>query len=331
VVASIWGFNVDDYAKAAAMLADVPGAVVAVECNVSCPNIEDRRRMFAHSTAGTAEAVGAAVEGLGGRLPLWAKLSPNVTDITEIAGAALGAGAAALTLVNTVMGMAIDPETRRFRLGAGGGGLSGPAIHPVAVRAVYECRAAHPDATIVGVGGISTAADAVELMLAGADGFGRASGGVGEHSPAVLDVRAADVALHGDDRAGHVGQHGGGLGIVVDAEAPDAGHHTRAGGDQSGQLELAPRLHAGVLQADAVQHAGTDLVHARGRIPGPRGGRERLHHHRADLAEVEVSRQLRPVTRRPRRQHHRVRQAHRPDVDREINGAPAELCSLDAV
>jgi dihydroorotate dehydrogenase (NAD+) catalytic subunit len=169
VVASIWGFSVDDYAKAAAMLADVPGPVVAVECNVSCPNIEDRRRMFAHSTAGPAEAVGAAVEGLGGRLPLWAKLSPNVTDITEIAGAALGAGAAALTLVNTVMGMAIDPETRRFRLGAGGGGLSGPAIHPVAVRAVFECRAAHPDATIVGVGGISTGADAVELMLAGAD------------------------------------------------------------------------------------------------------------------------------------------------------------------
>ena len=82
--------------------------------------------------------------------------------------AALDAGAEALTLVNTVMGMAIDPVRRRFRLGAGGGGLSGPAIHPVAVRAVYECRKAFPEAPIVGVGGVSTGEDAVELMVAGA-------------------------------------------------------------------------------------------------------------------------------------------------------------------
>jgi dihydroorotate dehydrogenase (NAD+) catalytic subunit len=169
VVASIWGFTVDDYAKAAAMLADAPATVLAVECNVSCPNVEDRRRMFAHSPAATSEAVQAAVEALGGTRPLWAKLSPNVTDITEIAAAALDAGAECLTLVNTVMGMAIDPETRALRLGGGGGGLSGPPIHPVAVRAVYDCRAAFPDASIVGVGGVTTGADAVELMLAGAN------------------------------------------------------------------------------------------------------------------------------------------------------------------
>jgi dihydroorotate dehydrogenase (NAD+) catalytic subunit len=170
VVASIWGFTVEDYGKAAAMLADAPAAVVAVECNVSCPNIEDRRRMFGHSTEGTSEVITAAVEGLAGSRPLWAKLSPNVTDITEIAGAALEAGAQSLTLINTVMGMAIDPETRSYRLGAGpnGGGLSGAGIHPVAVRAVHDCRVAFPGAAIVGVGGVSTGADAIELLMAGA-------------------------------------------------------------------------------------------------------------------------------------------------------------------
>ena len=166
VVASIWGFTVEAYAKAAAMLADAPASVVAVEVNLSCPNVEHRRDMFAHSPAGTYDAVAAAASC--GR-PRWAKLSPNVTDLTEIAGAALDAGAEALTLINTVMGMAIDPERRRPRLGAGGGGLSGAAIRPVAVRAVYDCRQAFPDASIVGVGGVTAGEDAVELLLAGAD------------------------------------------------------------------------------------------------------------------------------------------------------------------
>jgi dihydroorotate dehydrogenase (NAD+) catalytic subunit len=168
VVASIWGFTVDDYAKAASMLADAPAEVVAVEVNLSCPNVEDRRHMFAHSASAAAEAV-AATAGCG--RPRWAKLSPNVTDVVEIAGAVLDAGAEALTLVNTVMGLAIDPATRKPRLGSGarGGGLSGPAIKPVAVRAVFDCRAAFPDAAIVGVGGIATGEDAVEFLLAGAN------------------------------------------------------------------------------------------------------------------------------------------------------------------
>ena len=165
VVASIWGFTVEGYEKAASALAGAPPEVVAVEVNLSCPNIESRRDMFAHSPALTAEAL-AATAGCG--RPRWAKLSPNVTDLTEIAGAALEAGAEALTLVNTVMGMAIDVETRRPRLGAGGGGLSGPAIRPVAVRAVYDVCTAFPDATVVGAGGIATGEHAVELMLAGA-------------------------------------------------------------------------------------------------------------------------------------------------------------------
>ena len=169
VVASIWGQRVDDFARAAAMVAGAPG-VMAVEVNVSCPNIEDRRRMFAHSPAATAEVVAAVGEHCPG-VPRWAKLSPTVADIAEVAGAALSAGAEAVTLVNTVLAMAIDVERRRPVLGSGpsGGGLSGPALHPVAVRAVFDVRAAHPEAAIIGVGGISDAEDAIELVLAGAD------------------------------------------------------------------------------------------------------------------------------------------------------------------
>ena len=164
VVASIWGFTVEAYEKAAAMLAGVPN-IVAVEVNVSCPNVEDRRRMFAHDARATAEVVDATA-GCG--RPRWAKLSPNVTDVTEIAEAAYGAGADAITLVNTVMGMALDIETRQPRLGGGGGGLSGAAIHAVAVRAVWDCHRAFPDRDIVGVGGVARGVDAVELMMAGA-------------------------------------------------------------------------------------------------------------------------------------------------------------------
>jgi len=167
VVASIWGQRARDYAEAGALLAGVPG-IVAVEVNVSCPNVEDRSRMFAHSARATAEAVTAAGSC---RLPLWVKLSPNAADIVEIADAALGAGAEALVLVNTVLGMSIDPARRAYRLGSGswGGGLSGPAIRPVAVRAVHDCRAAFPRAGIVGVGGVCRGVDAAELLVAGAD------------------------------------------------------------------------------------------------------------------------------------------------------------------
>jgi dihydroorotate dehydrogenase (NAD+) catalytic subunit len=165
VVVSIWGRSIEAFAKAASMLRGLGRPVVAVEVNVSCPNVEDRSRMFAHHPAATAEAVAASECGL----PRWAKLSPNVPDVCEIAGAALAAGADGLTLVNTVLAMVVDPATRSAVLGAGGGGLSGPALRPVAVRAIAECRRAFPDAAIVGVGGVSTGRDAAELMVAGAD------------------------------------------------------------------------------------------------------------------------------------------------------------------
>lgn len=165
VVASIWGRTVDDYARAAELLADAPPQVVAVEANLSCPNLHHHREMFAQLPETTSEAVAAARRC--GR-PVWAKLSPNVVSLVPIAEAAQAAGAEAVTLVNTVLGMAIDPETRLLRLGGGGGGLSGPAIHPIAVRAVHDVHHALPDLPIVGVGGVSTGVDAIELLLAGA-------------------------------------------------------------------------------------------------------------------------------------------------------------------
>lgn len=167
VVASIWGRSVAEYEAAATLLASAPAAVVAVEVNLSCPNTEAARDLFAHSESATADAM-AATAGCG--RPRWAKLSPNVTDLVPIAAAAQRSGADAVTLVNTVMAMAIDPETGRYRLGSGarGGGLSGPAIHPIAVRAVHDVHAALPDLPIVGVGGVMHGPDAAELLLAGA-------------------------------------------------------------------------------------------------------------------------------------------------------------------
>ncbi len=168
VVVSIWGQSVSDYDNAAALLAVAAArgsAMVAVEVNVSCPNLEDRARMFAHSEAATEEVLAATECGL----PRWAKLSPNVPDITAIAGAALRGGAEALTLTNTLLGLALDVDTGRPVLGAGGGGLSGGVLRPVAVRAVWECRAAFPRTAIIGVGGVSRGEDAVEFLRAGAD------------------------------------------------------------------------------------------------------------------------------------------------------------------
>ncbi len=167
VVASIWGRSVAEYEAAAVLLARAPAAVVAVEVNLSCPNTEAARDLFAHSPESTRAAM-AATAACG--RPRWAKLSPNVTDLVPIAEAAVDGGAEAVTLVNTVLGMAIDPDSGAYRLGSGarGGGLSGPAIHPIAVRAVHDVHAALPDLPIVGVGGGAPGADAAELVLAGA-------------------------------------------------------------------------------------------------------------------------------------------------------------------
>ncbi len=165
VVCSIWGRSVEDYRRAAEMLADAPDEVVAVEVNLSCPNLEGRGGIFAHDADLSAEVL-AATEACG--RPRWAKLSPNTDRIAEVARAVTNAGAEALTLVNTLLGLALDPDTLRPTLGNGGGGLSGPAIHPIAVRAVADVRAALPDTPLIGVGGVAETSDAIELMAVGA-------------------------------------------------------------------------------------------------------------------------------------------------------------------
>jgi dihydroorotate dehydrogenase (NAD+) catalytic subunit len=164
VVASIWGHTVDDYAEAALLLADAPAAIVAVEVNLSCPNHQGKG-MFAQSVDATHDAVAAASAC---RRPRWAKLTAMVNDLAEIATAARDGGADAVTLINTLPAMVIDVERRRSALGAPVGGLSGAAIHPVAVRAVHDVHAALPDLAIVGAGGVTDATTAVELLLAGA-------------------------------------------------------------------------------------------------------------------------------------------------------------------
>ena len=189
VIASVWGRTVDDFAKAAAGLAPVAEQLVALEVNVSCPNLEDRGQMFAHHPDTTAAVIRAVVAEID--RPVFAKLSPNITDLRPVAGAAVDAGATGLTLVNTVLGLAIDAEARRPRLGAGGGGLSGPAIKPVALRAVWEVSRALPGVPIIGTGGVAGGVDAVEMLLAGASAVG--AGTATFHDPRAPERIAAEL------------------------------------------------------------------------------------------------------------------------------------------
>ncbi len=165
VVASVWGRTVEQYAEAATLLAGAPADVVAVEVNLSCPNLDGGAHLFAHDPELAAAAI-AATEACD--RPRWAKLSPNTPDLVAIADAVVAAGAEAVTLVNTVQATLPDDGWDGPRFGGGGGGLSGPAIHPVAVRAVFAVRAAHPDLPIVGVGGVTDASTAIDLLAAGA-------------------------------------------------------------------------------------------------------------------------------------------------------------------
>jgi dihydroorotate dehydrogenase (NAD+) catalytic subunit len=163
VVASVWGRTVEEFGAAA--LAMRGADVVAVEVNASCPNLDDRSTIFAHSPSATAAVVTAC---RASEVPLWVKLSPNTPDLIAVATSAVNAGASALVLTNTVLGMSIDVERRAPSLGNGGGGLSGPPIFPMALRAVYDCRAALPTVPIVGVGGVRTADQALQMFMAGA-------------------------------------------------------------------------------------------------------------------------------------------------------------------
>lgn len=164
-IVSIAGKTAADYRYCAERLHDVEG-VVAIEVNISCPNVEDRGTVFACKPRSTSEVIATVASAVS--VPLFAKLTPDVTDITEIAAAAQAAGATGVSLINTLLGMAIDTETLRPRLAATTGGLSGPAIRPVAVRAVHQVHAALPALPIIAMGGVRTVEDVIEMILAGA-------------------------------------------------------------------------------------------------------------------------------------------------------------------
>jgi len=163
-VINICGSTLDEYVELARILSDAEG-VHALEINISCPNIKEGGITFGCSVHGTFDVVSAIKKVT--HLPVIPKLTPNVTDVASIAKSAEDAGADAVSLVNTFLAMAIDVETRRPKLSNIVGGLSGPAIRPIAVRMVYECRRA-VKIPIIGMGGIATAADALEFMIAGA-------------------------------------------------------------------------------------------------------------------------------------------------------------------
>ena len=165
VIVSIAGKTVDEFVQVAHRVHDIEG-VVAIEANISCPNVERRNQVFACHPDAAAEVVGAVARL--SRLPVFAKLTPDVTDIAEVAESCVRAGAHGISLINTLLGMAIDTQTFRPRLASVTGGLSGPAIRPVAVRAVYQVARALPGVPIIGMGGIRNANDAIEFLLAGA-------------------------------------------------------------------------------------------------------------------------------------------------------------------
>lgn len=205
VVVSIAGQTIREYAGLAARLSDTAG-VTAIEVNLSCPNAEDAGQSFALDPQ-RAGSVIAAVRGSARHdIPVFAKLSPDVTDIVAVASACVASGADGLSLINTMLGMVIDPVTVRPVLAGRYGGLSGPAIRPVAVRCVWQVRAAFPAVPIIGTGGVRTGRDALELLLAGASMI--AVGTEIMHDPSacsrVLKELEEELAALGADRAADV-------------------------------------------------------------------------------------------------------------------------------
>lgn len=167
IIVSIAGETVDEYGVLARRLRALSG-ISAVEVNISCPNVENRGQVFACHPDTAVAVIESVRRNIGGELPIIAKLSPDVTDIVEIASAVINAGVDGLALINTLLGMVIDTNSMRPKLAGKTGGLSGPAIRPVAVRAIYQVHQAFPNTPIVGMGGVASGRDAFELILAGA-------------------------------------------------------------------------------------------------------------------------------------------------------------------
>jgi dihydroorotate dehydrogenase (NAD+) catalytic subunit len=204
-VVSIAGGTVEEYAELAARLSDAAG-VNAIEVNISCPNVEHTGQVFA-CDPGDAGAVIAAVRSRARNdIPVFAKLSPDVTDIVAIARSCVSAGADGLSMINTLLGMVIDTDTMRPALAGLTGGLSGPAIRPIAVRCIWQVRQALPDVPIIGMGGVMTGRDAMELMLAGASMVSVGTAAFHDPSACARIVRELDeeLASRGIDRAADV-------------------------------------------------------------------------------------------------------------------------------
>jgi len=187
VIVSIAGETIEEYSTLARKLRSISG-ISAVEVNISCPNVENRGLVFACDPDASRRVIDGVRKTIGGELPIIAKLSPDVTDLPAIARGVVDAGADALALINTVLGMVINLDSMRPHLGGKTGGLSGPAIKPVAVRAIYQVHAALPQVPILGMGGVSTGRDALELILAGASGVSVGTASFGNPT-ALIQIR----------------------------------------------------------------------------------------------------------------------------------------------
>jgi len=187
VIVSIAGETVEEYATLARKLRSISG-ISAVEVNISCPNVENRGLVFACDPESSRRVIDGVRKTIGGELPIIAKLSPDVTDLPAIARGVVDAGADGLALINTVLGMVINIDSMKPHLGGKTGGLSGPAIKPVAVRAIYQVHAALPKVPILGMGGVASGRDALELILAGASGVSVGTASFGNPS-ALIDIQ----------------------------------------------------------------------------------------------------------------------------------------------
>ncbi len=193
IIISIAGETVDDYAVLARRVRALPN-VVGIEVNISCPNVENRGMVFSCHPETARAAIENVRRNVGGDLPIIAKLSPDVTDIAMIAKEVVNAGADGLALINTVLGMVIDVNTMRPKLAQKTGGLSGPAIRPIAVRAIYQVHESLPKTPIIGMGGVATGVDALELVLAGASAISVGTATFGNPT-AVMKVKVELQAL----------------------------------------------------------------------------------------------------------------------------------------
>jgi len=193
-VVSIAGSSIEEYVTLARALRDQPGLAM-IEVNISCPNVAERGQVFACDPWSAARVIGAIRDKAAPQVPVFAKLSPDVTDIVAVARAVVDAGADGLSMVNTALGMVIDTDTLRPALAGLTGGLSGPAIRPIAVRCVWQVHAAMPDVPILGMGGIRTGLDALQFVLAGASAVSVGTAVFGDPSAPVRVLRELTAAL----------------------------------------------------------------------------------------------------------------------------------------